>query len=58
MASIADGDYQCKVRRGDREFITIRRCIRGHWFGGCRPFSETDIVIAYRKCEGDPWINL
>lgn len=43
-----DGDYECKIKNNGREFIGTRRCLRGYWFGGCRPFSEDEIIVAWR----------
>lgn len=46
---LADGDYMCSVRNGDRKFEAQRRFIRGHWFGGCRPFSDNDVVESWYR---------
>lgn len=45
----ADGDYMCSVSNGDRKFEAQRRFIRGHWFGGCRPFSDNDVVESWYR---------
>nr|WP_172686275.1 hypothetical protein [Aeromonas salmonicida] len=37
-----------------REFITIRRYRKGHWFGGCRPFADGDVVLAWKMKGPDP----
>lgn len=47
----SDGIYECKIRNNEREFIAVRRLKSGHWFGGCRPFSDADIVLAWRERE-------
>lgn len=50
-----DGDYKCRVKNNEREFIAIRRfkqgVNRGYWFGGCRPFSDEDVVLAWSVIE-------
>lgn len=42
-----DGDYMCIVKNGEREFEAVRRLINGVWFGGCRPFSDNDVVQSW-----------
>lgn len=44
-----DGDYMCSVSNGDRKFEAQRRFIRGHWFGGCRPFTDNDVVESWYR---------
>ena len=44
-----DGDYECKIERNGREISSVRRFKNGHWFGGCRPFSDNDVVLAWRE---------
>lgn len=45
----ADGNYMCSVSNGDRKFEAQRRFMRGHWFGGCRPFSDGDVVESWYR---------
>jgi hypothetical protein len=47
----ADGLYECMIQNKGREFIAVRRLKGGHWFGGCRPFSDADVVLAWREKE-------
>lgn len=44
-----DGQYQCLIQRGDRELEAVRLFKRGHWFGGCRPFSDNDIILKWKS---------
>lgn len=44
-----DGIYEAKVIRGDERLVMQKKCIKGRWFGGCRPFSENDAVTHYRS---------
>ncbi|GJA77605.1 hypothetical protein [Aeromonas caviae] len=49
-----DGDYECRIENNGREFIATRRYRKGHWFGGCRPFADADVVLAWKMKEPDP----
>ncbi|MEF1301557.1 hypothetical protein QTO17_06505, partial [Vibrio owensii] len=42
-----EGDYMCRVRNGEREFEAVRRLVHDVWFGGCRPFSDNDVVVEW-----------
>lgn len=46
-----DGKYQCLIERGDRELEAVRLFKRGHWFGGCRPFSDNDVILKWKPVE-------
>lgn len=43
-----DGIYNCRVINGDRQFEAKRKWLKVRWFGGCRPFSDNDQVIAWQ----------
>ncbi|MFQ2238233.1 hypothetical protein ACK32R_21325 [Aeromonas dhakensis] len=42
-----DGDYQCKIANNGRVFTAKRRFKKGHWFGGCRPFADADVILEW-----------
>lgn len=46
------GDYQCKVKNGEREYEAKRRLIKAgnshHWFGGCRPFADNELITHFK----------
>lgn len=44
-----DGKYKCFIKNGDREFEAVRVLKKGHWFGGCRPFTDNDIILKWRN---------
>lgn len=44
-----NGSYLCLVKRGERILEVVRHFKSGHWFGGCRPFSDHDKVIQWRS---------
>ena len=45
-----NGDYTVKVVKNGEEVVTKRRLRNGHWFGGCRPFTDGETVTHY-QCE-------
>lgn len=49
------GDYHVKIDRNSEVLETKKRLIvrngQAKWFGGCRPFSDNDIVLAWKKTE-------
>lgn len=44
-----EGDYECRIENKGRFFVAKRRFKKGHWFGGCRPFSDTDVVLEWKS---------
>lgn len=46
-----DGKYKCYIKNDSREFESVRLLKKGHWFGGCRPFSDNDIVLKWKEIE-------
>lgn len=44
-----DGDYECRIENHGRVFIAKRRFKKGHWFGGCRPFADADVVLEWKR---------
>ncbi|MEM0550507.1 MULTISPECIES: hypothetical protein [Aeromonas] len=46
-----DGDYECRISNNGREFTAKRRFKKRYWFGGCRPFADADIVLAWRELD-------
>lgn len=46
-----NGQYQCLIQRGDRELEAVRLFRSGVWFGGCRPFSDNDVVLKWKPIE-------
>lgn len=49
---VSDGDYQCKIENNGRAFIAKRRFKKGLWFGGCRPFSDSDVIVEWSRLPG------
>ena len=44
-----DGTYLCLVNR-DGDLKEMKKAFKkGHWFGGCRPFSDNDVVTKWKK---------
>lgn len=43
-----DGIYNCRIINGGRQFEAKRKWLKVRWFGGCRPFSDNDQVIAWQ----------
>jgi len=43
-----DGIYNCHVINGERQFYAKRQWIKVRWFGGCRPFSDNEQIIAWQ----------
>lgn len=50
-----DGDYMCLIKNGEMEFEDVRRLNNGVWFGGCRPFTEHEVVMLWYE---HPVLNL
>jgi len=48
---LSDGKYKCLIRNGDREFEAVRLFKKGHWFGGCRPFTDNEVILKWKKEE-------
>ncbi|EJL6462628.1 hypothetical protein HPY09_19910 (plasmid) [Vibrio cholerae] len=44
-----DGKYMCKIERAGDEIEALRLLKGNHWFGGCRPFSDNDVVVAWYR---------
>ncbi|MNL84097.1 hypothetical protein D3C87_2119480 [compost metagenome] len=44
-----EGDYECRIENKGRVFVAKRRFKKGHWLGGCRPFSDTDVVLEWKS---------
>lgn len=44
-----DGDYECRIENKGRFFVAKRRFKKGIWLGGCRPFSDTDVVLEWKS---------
>lgn len=44
-----DGKYLCYINNGNREFEAVRLLKKGHWFGGCRPFSDNEEILKWKK---------
>ncbi len=44
-----DGKYKCLISNDGREFEAVRLYKRGHWFGGCRPFADNDVILKWKK---------
>lgn len=55
MAMPLAGDYHVKINRNNAVLETKKRLIvrngQAKWFGGCRPFSDNDIVLAWKISE-------
>ncbi len=45
----SDGKYECLIVNDRREFKALRLFKRGHWFGGCRPFSENEKILKWKN---------
>lgn len=49
------GEYHVKIDRNSEVMETKKRLIvrngQAKWFGGCRPFSDNDIVLAWKITE-------
>jgi len=46
-----DGNYEVKVVNNGKELVAKRRLIKGHWFGGCRPFTDGEKVTHYKATD-------
>ena len=44
-----DGKYTCFIKNGNREFEGVRLLKKGHWFGGCRPFTDNDNILKWKN---------
>lgn len=44
----SDGKYKCLIRNGDREFEAVRMFKKGYWFGGCRPFTDNEVILKWK----------
>lgn len=43
------GTYLCKIKNGERTYEAKRMFQKGHWFGGCRPFTDNEQVLEWKK---------
>lgn len=46
-----EGQYDCIVLNHGVEKQTTRLFKKGVWFGGCRPFTDGEEVIAWKEKE-------
>lgn len=44
-----DGKYLCYIKNERKEFEAVRLLKKGHWFGGCRPFTDGEEILKWKK---------
>tara|TARA_Y100001973_G_C5191766_1_gene331450 strand:- start:1389 stop:1598 length:210 start_codon:yes stop_codon:yes gene_type:complete len=52
------GRYRCKITNNGREFEAERRLTimsngHHHWFGGCRPFTDHDVITHWLEADSN-----
>lgn len=47
-----DGKYMCLIENDGKKYEAIRLFKKGHWFGGCRPFTDNEVILKWKHIIG------